>query len=215
MFDPVDAGLRRKIGAQTVIATDIARLRWLLTGLAEGYDRVVWCDADLMIFDEARFRLPGADYALGREVWVQPSGDSGWRVYVRGHNALLMFRRGNVFLDFYLDSAERLVRLKRGRMPPQYVGPKLLGALHNIVRCPVMETAGMLPPAVALDLLDGGGPALARYVAASAELPAGVNLCASLPEAARLDRGKLLRLAAALRALGGRERPPSVGQQQR
>jgi len=201
LFDRVDADLRRQIGAQTVIATDLARLGWLQAGLAEGYDCVVWCDADFLVFDADRFRLPGEGFALGREVWIERAAGGRPRVRVKVHNALLMFRRGNAFLDFYADAASRLVRRNRGRMPPQYIGPKLLTALHNLVQCPVMETAAMLPPLVLRDLLDGTAAVLPRFVDASPELPAGVNLCASLAGSSGLDADAMPRLVEALRGL--------------
>jgi hypothetical protein len=65
------------------------------------------------------------------------------RAYVKVRNAFLMFRKGNHFLDFYTATAQRLLRLNQGSMPPQFIGPKLLTALHNVAICPVMETAGM------------------------------------------------------------------------
>jgi hypothetical protein len=93
-----------------------------------------------------------------------------------------MFRQGNHFLDFYTDTAERLLGLNQGRMPPQFIGPKLLTALHNIALCPVMETAGMLSPTVIRDLLAGGGKALDLFHQKSPVALAGANLSSSLTE---------------------------------
>lgn len=160
LFGPVPNDLLKKTANQKVIATDLGRLRLLQAGLKEGYQCVIWCDADFLIFDCERFTLPGSDYALGREVWIQADPGGKPRAYRKVHNAFLMFRNGNHFLDFYADTAERLLRLNQGVMPPQFIGPKLLTALHNIVQCPVMETAGMLSPLVIRDILKGGGSAL-------------------------------------------------------
>ncbi len=160
IFDLVEPDLVEKIGAQTVIATDLARLKILQQGLAEGYHRVIWCDADFLIFDPDKFVLPDADFALGREVWVQRDEAGQLKTYKKLHNAFLMFCRDNHFLDFYRDTAERLVRQHEGSMVPQFIGPKLLTALHNIGQFPVMEVAGMLSPLVMRDLIAGEGPAL-------------------------------------------------------
>ena len=46
IFAPLDAELLDKTRMQPVIASDLARLISLQNGLAEGYDCVVWCDAD-------------------------------------------------------------------------------------------------------------------------------------------------------------------------
>ena len=102
------------------------------------------------------------------------------RVFPKVHNAFLMFRHGNHLLDFYQVTAERLLRLNQGSMPPQYIGPKLLTALHNIARLPVLESAGMLSPAVLRDLADGGGDALDLFRRRSPLPVHAANLCASL-----------------------------------
>jgi hypothetical protein len=94
----------------------------------------------------------------------------------------MMFRQGNHFLDFYTDTAERLLRLNQGRMSPQFIGPKLLTALHNVAACPVMETAGMLSPAVMRDLLAGEGEAIDLFHRKSSAALAGANLSSSLTE---------------------------------
>ncbi len=182
MFDLVSPDLLQKIGPQTVVATDLARLRVLQQGLAEGFECVVWCDADFLIFKPQDFVIPAADFAFGREVWVQQDDKGKLRAYPKLHNAFLMFRRGNACLDFYLDTAERLLRLYQGGMPPQFVGPKLITALHNIVRFPVMENAGMLSPLVMRDLIDGRGEALQLFREKSPVTLAGANLSSSLTE---------------------------------
>jgi hypothetical protein len=66
-------------------------------------------------------------------------------------------------------------------MPPQFIGPKLLTALHNVCQLPVMESAGMLSPLVIKDLVQGGGEALSRFVEHS-PVPTGANLCISSHE---------------------------------
>ena len=180
LFDLVEPDLFEKIGAQTVIASDLARLKILQQGLVEGFDRVIWCDADFLIFDPAQFLLPDTDFAVGRELWVQRDNSAKMRTYKKVHNAFLMFRRGNHFLDFYCDAAERLLRLNQGRMAPQFIGPKLLTALHNIIQCPVMEAAGMLSPLVMRDLIEGQGAALSLLRQQSPSALAGVNLSLSL-----------------------------------
>ena len=187
LFDSMDAELLDKTASQKVIASDLARLKWLQRGLADGYECVVWCDADFLIFDQSRFVLPGTAYALGREVWVQCDRANKLKVYRKVHNALLMFRQGNNFLDFYADTAERLLHLNRSGMPAQFIGPKLLTALHNIAICPVMECAGMLSPLVMHDLLAGKGGALALFRDKSPYALAGANLSSSLIESEGLS----------------------------
>jgi hypothetical protein len=180
LFTRLPDDLREKTAGQPVIAADLARLAALDEALVAGCGAAVWIDADTLVIDPDNFTLPDEQYALGREVWVQ-NEHHRLRAYVKVHNAFLLFRRGNPFLDFYRHAAERLVRAHAaGPMSPQFVGPKLLTALHNLVGCPVAERAAMLSPAVARDLLRGGGDALTLFRTRSHQSPAALNLCGSL-----------------------------------
>ncbi|MBL4608427.1 MAG: hypothetical protein JKY01_11455 [Pseudomonadales bacterium] len=188
-FEIVPDWVIKKTKQQLVIATDIARLKWLQKYLASGYERVVWLDADFLIFAPERFTLLAGEslpekYALGREVWVQAECSNNpprkFKAYKKVHNAFLLFEQGNCFLDFYAAHAERLLEKNQGTMPPQFIGPKLLTALHNIVQCPVQEDAAMLSPWVIQDVLKGGGAALTLFLDKSPQQPAGANLCSSL-----------------------------------
>jgi hypothetical protein len=131
---------------------------------------------------------------VGHEVWVQLDRSQKLKAYKKVHNAFLMFRQGNHFLDFYADTAERLLQLNQGSMPPQFIGPKLLTALHNIVQCPVLETAGMLSPVVIHDLLQGGGKALDLFRAKSPVGLFGANLSASLVKGEGVSEGDMDQL---------------------
>jgi hypothetical protein len=65
-------------------------------------------------------------------------------------------------------------------VPPQFIGPKLLTALHNIAYCPVLETAGMLSPLVIRDILKGNGKALELFKRESPAKLYAANLGASV-----------------------------------
>lgn len=178
LFKAIPAELIEKTHSQKVIATDLARLRVLQNRL-ENFDTVIWCDADFLIFNPENFTLPDDSFALGREVWIQ--NDSGHlRQYVKVHNAFMMFRKGNSFLDFYADTAEKLLAKNMGPMPPQFIGPKLLTALHNIAHYPILESAGMLSPLVIHDIAQQAGPALELFLCHSQQAVYAANLCASL-----------------------------------
>lgn len=179
LFDAVPGELLKKTQQQRVVASDIARLLVLRDGLKNGYGTVVWLDADFLIFNPLEFVLPDAPYALGREVWVQPDKQGKLKVHKKVHNAFLMYRKDNSFLDFYIETAKRLLGLNNGSMSPQFIGPKLLTALHNIIMFPVMESAGMLSPMVVKDIIQQGGPALDLFIGHSPQPITGVNLCIS------------------------------------
>ena len=174
--------ISKKFSKQTVILTDLARLLWLRQYLEKGYETVIWCDADFLIFKPAEFVLPEADYAVGREVWVQLDDKDKLRAYKKVHNAFMLFHRNNAFLNFYIETAERLLYLNAGNVPPQFIGPKLLTALHNISQFPVMESAGMFSPLVMKDLIRGHGDALALFKQKSPQPVNAANLSSSVAQ---------------------------------
>ncbi len=182
LFDYVSVEVLEKTKNQQVIATDLARLKALQDCLFNGYDRVVWCDADFLIFSPSEFNLPDESYAVGREVWIQNANNSSNKLtaHIKVHNAFMMFNKGNSFLDYYTDTAERLLMKNQGSMPPQFIGPKLLTAIHNVAQCPVLESAGMFSPQVIKDIANGDGPALALFKQKSSQPIAAANLCNSL-----------------------------------
>ncbi len=184
LFEFIEPDLADKLSNQIVIATDLARLKVLQYSLTKGYDTVIWCDADFLIFAPQKFKLLDETYALGREIWIQNSNKTETQnrlsCNIKVHNAFMMFRESNTFLDFYTEAAERLLKKNVGAMSPQFIGPKLLTAIHNIVQCPVTENAGMLSPLVIKDISVGVGPALDLYIQKSKQPTYAANLCSSL-----------------------------------
>lgn len=179
LFDLLPKAFVEKWLQQPVILSDLARLLCLREALQEDYQRVIWLDADFLIFNPSLFIVPSELYAVGREVWVQHDKHGKLKVYKKVHNAFLMFCQGNHFLDFYIETATRLLSKNTGRVPSQFIGPKLLTALHNVASLPVMEPAGMLSPLVIKDIIQGNGIALDRFTEASPQPIAGANLCIS------------------------------------
>ena len=184
LFDYISAEALQKTRHQKVIATDLARLKVLQSLLSQGYETVIWCDADFIIFNKEKFKLADESYSLGREVWIQKNSNKPGKLsaHIKVHNAFMMFRKGNTFLEFYIETAEKLLLRNTGKMSPQFIGPKLLTALHNVVQCPVLESAGMLSPLVVKDIAIGGGEALKLFIKKSSHSIYAANVCNSMYE---------------------------------
>lgn len=180
LFALLDRSLRDKFADRPVILSDLARLRWIQRFLEEGWQRVVWLDADVLVFSPGRLVPPAENYMVGREVWVQQSGNGRFKVYRKVHNAYLVFCRGNSFLDYYIATAQQLLERTEQTVPAQFIGPKLLTAYHNICAHPVQEEAAMFSPEVIRDISAGGGKALELFNSRSICAPAAANLSASL-----------------------------------
>ncbi|SDE23708.1 hypothetical protein [Kordiimonas lacus] len=178
LFSHIPRWVQEKVSPQTVIATDLARLRLMQHALRDGYDRVVWLDADMLIFAPERFQLPDGTHAVGREAWVQQTHGS-LKAYKKVHNAFLMTTTDDTFLPFYADAAERMLTRAQPPLVPQFIGPKLLTALHNMTELCVEERAGMLSPLALRAVLNGGGKAYEMTLEGHKVPPAAFNLSAS------------------------------------
>jgi len=188
IFEQVPKWYLEKVGKKKPVATDYARLKLLLRALAEGYEQVIWFDADVLIFDQSlRINFKGS-CAFGQEVWVQEhEGRMSARRNV--HNAVCVFRQECVVLPFLIHAVESVMqRVDPAYISPQMVGPKLLTALHSICSFDLLPEVGALSPDVVADICVGKGPALDLLRRKSEVKPKAVNLCASLiqPDAADL-----------------------------
>ena len=162
--------------------TDLGRLILIREEFVNGADRVIWLDADVLIFNANNLTFDeNVDYAFGREYWVQFDKDgSSLKLYRNVHNAICLFKTSNSFLEFYIDACKRIISGASGTVPNQVVGTKFLTALHNIIGFNLIESVGMTSPLVLRDIVAGNGPALNRLLAVT-KMPLGaVNLCSSL-----------------------------------
>ncbi|MFC4351472.1 hypothetical protein ACFOW6_07950 [Fodinicurvata halophila] len=184
LLDRVPNWFVENSGGRRQIMADLGRLLVARELLADGADQAIWFDADTLVFAPETMDLslsedPG--YAFGREVWVQPAQDGrGLKAHRNIHNAVCLFRRDNVFLDFYIHACLVIMGRVSGGVPPQIIGPKFLTAQYNILGFPVFDTVGAFSPAVLRDIHRGAGPALDLLCRKSLTRPLAANLCASL-----------------------------------
>ncbi|MBL6946795.1 MAG: hypothetical protein ISR47_09155 [Rhodospirillales bacterium] len=181
IFDSVPGWYRDKAGGKIPIVTDLARLRLARVFIEEGYDRTIWLDADVLVFDPGNFTISVVEeFAFGEEVWVQPSKSGGLQAYRHVHNAICVFVSGNSMLDFYIHACESILGRVEGGVPSQLVGPKLLTALHNMIGFALIPEVGMLSPLTLRDVASGGGPALDLLRERQSAPLRAANLCSSL-----------------------------------
>jgi len=152
--------------------------RELLNG---GYQRVIWLDADVLVFDPARFSVDVSEgCAFGREVWIQRSADGQLKAYKNVHNAVACFCQDSTFLDFYIETCKSIIGRANAGLPPQIVGTKLLTALHNIVGFQLIHRVAMASPLILRDLSSGSSSAIDLLSEMSSGPLCAANLCGSL-----------------------------------
>ena len=206
LFDELTETERIHCETQPVVASDLARLRWCQRLINEGATRVVWCDADTLIFDADALELSPVSCAFGRELWLQHNGKL--KLYKKIHNAFMQFSADDPVLDFYAYAAARLIdnhaRQSADPMVAQLAGPKFLTHLHNVLSFDVVETAQVLSPPLAQALLHADSAVLARYVAAAKAPAAALNLCSSEVQRGTLTNPQMQALIELLLDRGAR-----------
>ena len=170
----------QKMRNRLPIKSDLARLLYSKEALAQ-YDRVVWFDIDCFVFAPEVLTLRDTPYLFGQERWIQPH-KKGWKIYKNVCNAFFQFSHDNAFLDFYIDTAQRLSKnIDSKHIAPQFIGPKLLSALHSAITLPVSTMVGSASPWLMKECAEEKTMLLNRVAQSIATDPCGaLNLSNSL-----------------------------------
>jgi hypothetical protein len=157
--------------------TNLARLEWVRDSFAAGYERAIWLDADIFVFDPSRFNLDLREgYAFSKDAYVWWGG--GPMVGHAVHNAALVFAGPHRDLDWMIDII-RYIAASRRLHDNFQVGVKLLTGLHAGFRFPLLTGVGSIGPAV-MQAIAKRRPALVRLLAREHGFPiAAANMALS------------------------------------
>ena len=164
-FEYVPSWYKDKVNGQFLLVSDLARLELSKEFLSNGYDRTIWVDADVLIFDPYKFTINiSEDYAFCREVWVTPVAKLFLKFVYSVNNAVSVFVKNNSFLEFYIQACQSIVKNKQGKISPVEVGTLFLTQLYNILHFPLIRTVGLFSPLVMKDIATGKGSILRKYM---------------------------------------------------
>jgi len=182
IFDLVAPDLRTKLRDRMPILADLARLELVQQHLDQEGGQALWIDADSLVLNPGWSPALDGAASFGQEFWVQDNPSStGWRHYQSPHNAFMSFSAGSPILPFLRYAATNLLeRVDIENLAPQFIGPKLLKALHNLCPFTLHEQAGALSPALATELAAEPGAAVKYYRDNGGPALSVVNLCQSL-----------------------------------
>lgn len=180
-FDRVPAWFKRRVNHLVLPMSDLARLLVGQDLLNEGFERVIWVDADVLIFDIDQFRIdiPGT-CAFCKEWWLGPNAENKMQLYSRVNNAVSMFTRESSVLDFYIESAQAFVRHKRSQIGHADIGTQFLSRLHALAHFPLLTDVGMISPWLLNDIAEGPGELTQRYMQHTNTPIFAANLCGSM-----------------------------------
>lgn len=176
---------RQRCAGNLYALTDLCRLVWAERVLAEGAERVVWADADLLVFAPGQLHWPaGQGHGFARELFLPVDAQGRCGPPQHGiNNALMCFEAGDPVLVDYRQAAEQALRdAPPGPLPRTALGPALLAALGRQRPLQVIEGVGLFTLAQ-MQAIARGAPTPAERQLLDATLqhslrpPAAANLC--------------------------------------
>jgi hypothetical protein len=163
-------------------STDVARLVLLQQRLAAGWDRVVWVDADVVVFAEACISVEvGDELAVSSEVWVTGGAGGALRTLRLLNNSVVAATQPGATLGCLLRRTLDVARASSA-LHSRTLGPDLLTSLARERPLSLVRGFSLLSHHVVRDIAAGGGPALDRFRTESSEPIGAVNLCASMAD---------------------------------
>ncbi|MDR3560435.1 MAG: hypothetical protein P4N59_03190 [Negativicutes bacterium] len=179
-FDCLPQWYKDKTEGNMCLMSDLARLYTAKRLLAQGYERAIWVDADMIVFDSANFVIPvQSGFAFCREAWVEKE----WGRYSmseRVNNAVSVFTAGSEdFLEFYISACITIVRESQGMPQKIAVGTIFLTNLHSQIKFPLLNNVGLFSPAIMQAILTDSARGLREYARGFGYPVAAANLCSS------------------------------------
>jgi hypothetical protein len=184
LFDYAPAWVRQRCGAQILPVTDVARLYLLRERLIQGWERVVWIDADVLVFAPELFALDdSARYSVCHEIWLSVAADNSIKTVEAVNNAVTVICRGHPMLEFWIFAAEEILRTRApGEIGPLIVGTRFLTDLATTMPLRILRNVGLFSPPVVRDVARGGGEIARKWATRFGTEIGAVNLCASLQD---------------------------------
>lgn len=167
------------------VIADLARLVMARHFLDQGYDRAIWLDADVVVFDPERFQVDlSQPFLVCGEVWLDtdPEDDYGagpLHCKPQVTNSITMFSRGNAFLGDYIARCLEIVRDAPETAPRLSVSNHYLTPLSKTMTLPQVHELALTSPILMHGLVEGI-PEILELYAAYMEAPVrAANLCFS------------------------------------
>lgn len=159
-FDLCGPAYLARVGENVRSRTNLARLIAAKDAHRRMFDRAVWLDADVLVFDAEHFQVPVTDrYAFARETWVWRT-DTGVSAVPGVNNCAFVFMQGEPDLDLLITVTKHVAMYREIKTNYQ-VGGHLLKGLRASLDFATWDNIGMLSPYVIKAVAEGNKELLA------------------------------------------------------
>jgi hypothetical protein len=132
-----------RVGDNPRSITNLCRLELIKGALAEGYDRGIWMDADILVFAPELLDFTAAErISFPRETWLWRD-EGRWRFNRTLNNCVVVCPHGDPDLDLIIQ-ATRHRALYHPVTNNYQVGIELIRGLHRFLQFPLLSNVGML-----------------------------------------------------------------------
>ena len=176
-LDLVPDWYRRKAGPHICVVTDLARLIQAQHLLMNGFDRVVWCDADMLVFRPESLALQVSwTCAYCKEVWVFKDEFGRLSALQKVNNSMCVFTKAGLgHLAEYIDQCYAIVQASPNIASDLSVGTELLTAVHSSKA--LISSVGIVSPHLMEAVLENDEQTLSQYLALQGTPIYSANLC--------------------------------------
>jgi len=172
---------RLRAAQHLTVVTDLARLLLARVYLQRGFDRVIWIDADVVIFVPDLLKIDSnLSYGFCREVWIDKDFSGSLNVSLKVNNSACMFRNdhlGRKFIDEYISACMTIVDGLSHVQDHTEVGTKFLTLRNRQCPIPILNGFGLVSPLVMRALVNGDDDLLAQFMGWQGAPLHAVNLC--------------------------------------
>jgi hypothetical protein len=178
-FDFVPRDVYPRAREHVCMLADYARLVAAKRLLTQGWERVIWLDADALVFNPAEFTIPVVKgYAFCREVWMDRVAFGRPQFKLTVNNAVSVFCQDQAVIDFYLDSANAILR-SDAPLNALSIGTDFLVKLQRARKFPLLTNVGIFGPEMTFRYLQDDERFLRPYLNYQTSPIYAANLCLS------------------------------------
>lgn len=183
LFKYAPSWYREKVEGNVQLVSDLSRLILARKFLQQGYQQVIWIDADMLIFDPENFSIQTDEGVyFCRETWVDADPEGNIIHQKKVNNSISVFHRQNTFLEFYIDACQKMVKQSKGRPPHVLVGTSFLTHLHKMYPLSLLGNVGIISPALVHDLFTQQTHFIEKYLEWQGSSIHAANLCGSMKD---------------------------------
>jgi hypothetical protein len=172
---------RKKSSRYLNIVTDLGRLLCAREYLARGAERVLWIDADVLIFQPDSLNIdPTLSYGYTKEAWCRRDDKGAITSSRKINNAACLFRgddAGLAHLNGYIDDCLTLLQETDKVRDHTLIGTRYLTARNSQTPLPVLLGFGLLSPLVMRAILTPDSEVLAYFGEQHGDPIYAANLC--------------------------------------